>query len=68
MSLSVSHVTLTMATSGLEAVNVPDSIAEDDRKGEFEDMVGVPYAVIESDPGSPVTTGLHMSIIDVMSY
>ena len=57
-----------MATSGLEAINVPDSVAEDDRKGEFQDMVGVPYAVIESDPGSPVTTRLHMSSIDVMRY
>jgi hypothetical protein len=44
-----------MATSDLEVAEALDSVTQDDKiKGEFQDLVGVPYAVIESDPGSPV--------------
>jgi hypothetical protein len=59
-----------MATSGLEVAEALDSVTQDDRtKGEFQDLVGVPYAVIESDPGSPVAKyRIHTSCIDVMHY
>jgi hypothetical protein len=44
-----------MATSGLEVAEAPDSVTQDDKQGGFQDLVGVPYTVLESDPGSPVT-------------
>jgi len=41
-----------MATSEFNRAEASGSVTQEEEKlGEFEDLVGVPYAVIESDPG-----------------
>jgi hypothetical protein len=56
-ALSHSQSLTLMATSGLEVAEAIDLVAQDDSRDEFQDLVGVPYAVIESDPGLQTVAG-----------